>query len=327
MKPKDTTSTSKQRWQIVSAVLVFLLLAIVFHAYVFERNTVDLETITSRYPLLDPARNIIPQEHYFSTLQPLRETLNTLADDFGVDNVSLYMEFLNTGASILVGPDVYIWSASLPKLPIAMSVMKKIEEGEWKLSNELVLMPQDKNKDSGSEEDSLWEHPVGTRFTIETLLQELLIHSDNTAHNIIYRNLHADELDRVVIELGLYGLFNEDGKMSAKEYSRFFRSLYTANFLNRDSSQRILMWLDESPFNDFLGRAIPEGVPFPHKYGENRIQRVYADSGIVYVPGRPYLITVMISGNSEVPVEEDRARAETFMHAVSEAAYTFVASQ
>lgn len=327
MKPKDTTNTSKRRWQIVSAVLLCLLFMIVFHAYVFERNTADLETITSRYPLLDPARNIIPKEHYFSTLQPLRETLNTLADNFDGGKVSVYMEFLNTGASIIIGPDVYIWSASLPKLPIAMSVMKKIEDGEWKFSNELVLMPVDENKDSGSEENSLWEHPIGTRFTIETLLREMLINSDNTAHNIIYRNLHADEIDRVVIELGLYGLFNEEGKMSAKEYSRFFRSLYTANFLNRDSSQQILEWLDESPFDDFLGGSIPKEVPFPHKYGENRIQRVYADSGIVYVPERPYLITVMISGNPSVPVEEDRARAQTFMRTVSEAAYTFVASQ
>lgn len=302
--------------------------AVIFAGLFFYTQRSDaVRSFENPYPLIDASRNLIAQEHYISTLQPLREELNTLTDEFGRDSVSIYIEYLNTGANISIGPDVYIWSASLPKLPIAMAVLKKIEEGGWKLSNELVLLPVDENDESGSDESPLWEYPIGTRFTIETLLEELLINSDNTAHNILFRNLHADEIDRVVIELGLDKLFNEDGEMSAKEYSRFFRSLYTANFLSRENSQKILSWLDESTFDDFLGSAIPSEVPFPHKYGKNIFQRVYADSGIVYIPNRPVLVTVLISGDIRIPLEDDSARAEVFMHTVAAKVYKYLSEQ
>lgn len=282
------------------------------------------EEVQSRYPYIDFSRNFIDQKHYLTTLQPIRESLNIMADEYGRDSVSIYVEYLNTGANISIGPDVYVWSASLPKLPIAMAAMKKVEEGDWRLTNELVLMPVDKDKNSGSKDDKLWEHPVGTQFTIEKLLREMLANSDNTAQEIVYRNLHADEIDRVVFDLGLDKLFNKEGRMSAKEYSRFFRSLYTASFLNRENSQQILRWLDESTFEDFLGSSVPDDVPFPHKYGENVIERVYADSGIVYIPNRPYIISVMIQGDAEVDLKEDKARAEALMRTVSKTVYEYI---
>ncbi|KKS89719.1 MAG: Peptidoglycan-binding domain 1 protein [Parcubacteria group bacterium GW2011_GWF2_43_11] len=330
--PQDIKKNREKDWwgKKLFVILVIFLIAtnVVTLGFLVHKSRQDsVKQFENPYPLIDFTRNFIPQEHYLTTLQPLRETLNGLADKYGRDNVSIYVEYLNTGASIIIGPEAYIWSASLPKLPIAMAVMKKIEDGDWKLSNELVLMPVDKDDDSGSVESSLWEYPVGTRFTIETLLQELLVNSDNTAHKIFFRNLHADEVDRVVIDLGLYGLFNEEGKMSAKEYSRFFRSLYTANFLNRENSQKLLEWLDESTFDDYLAQSVPAETPFPHKYGENTIQRVYSDSGIVYIPNRPYLITVMLAGNFDASLADDMERARMFMRRVSEEAYAYMSLQ
>src|SRR3989339_2068934 len=208
--PQDIKKNREKDWwgKKLFVILVIFLIAtnVVTLGFLVHKSRQDsVKQFENPYPLIDFTRNFIPQEHYLTTLQPLRETLNGLADKYGRDNVSIYVEYLNTGASIIIGPEAYIWSASLPKLPIAMAVMKKIEDGDWKLSNELVLMPVDKDDDSGSVESSLWEYPVGTRFTIETLLQELLVNSDNTAHKIFFRNLHADEVGRVLIDLGLYG--------------------------------------------------------------------------------------------------------------------------
>jgi len=276
-----------------------------------------------QYPLIDPSRDYTPQRDYIINIQPLSNEINKLADAFGRDSISIYIEFLNTGANISINPSLYLWPASLPKVPIAMAVVKKIEKGDWRYSNELILMPQDKDDKSGDEEDSLWEHPVGTRFTIEVLLEELLKNSDNTAQRILYRNLHADEIDDVVVELGVEKLFDEEGKMSAKEYSRLFRSLYTASYLTRENSQKLLTYLDASPHEQFLAGSVPDDVPFPHKYGENVSQRAYADAGIVYFPNRPYLITVMVQGNPELDIEEDRNRAAQLMQQISKEAYEY----
>ncbi len=306
--------------KIITTLIVINLLSI---GYIFYHHSVE-NLSRSPYPLIDLARNFIPQEHYITTLQPLRESVRDLASDYGSDNLSIYIEFLNTGANISINPDTYISPASLIKLPVALAVMKKIEEGEWKLSNELVLMPEDRDRGWADESDPLWGYPIGTRFTIERLLKEMLTTSDNTAYYILTRNLSVGEINRVISDLGLEKLLAKDGKISAKEYSRFFRSLYTANFLNRENSQRVLEWLDASTFEDFLAYPIKNDISFPHKFGENTEERVYADSGIVYSPNRPYIITVMVQGNPALPLEEDRVKAKVLMRAVSEESYKYI---
>ncbi|MBP6946262.1 MAG: serine hydrolase [Candidatus Pacebacteria bacterium] len=310
--------------KLLIAIIVILALINAGMVARYVMHSHSIEDIVAEYPYIDPSRNFIPQEHYITTLQPLREAVRDLASDYGGDKVSIYIEFLNTGANVSINPDTYISPASLIKLPIVFAVMKKIEDGEWKLSNELVLMSEDRDRGWADENDPLWGYPIGSRFTIERLLEEMLATSDNTAYFILSRNLTVGEVNHVISNLGLEKLLTEDGRVSAKEYSRFLRSLYSANFLNRENSQRILEWLDASTFEDFLAHSISNDIPFPHKFGENTEVRIYADSGIVYVPNRPFIISVMIQGSPKLSLEEDRAQAIAFMRAVSQEAYEYI---
>lgn len=291
--------------------------------YALPQEPETLQSFVNDYPYLDPARNFIDQEHYLTTLQPLREEARRLASEYGQESVSLYIEYLNTGANISVNPDLYLWSASLPKLSIAMAVLKKVEEGSLSLDTQLEFTQEDFNNLSGATSNPIWDQPVGTRFSVEELLQQLLVQSDNTAQSILTRTLQASDMEKIITDLGLEKLFDASGKLSAKEYSRFLRSLYTASYLNRENSQKVLMWLDESPFDDYLAQSIPSDYKFPHKYGENFVQRVYADSGIVYVPNRPYLITVILKGDPSLSFPEDKAKATQLMKQISEASYRY----
>ncbi|OGY91492.1 MAG: hypothetical protein A3B31_01235 [Candidatus Komeilibacteria bacterium RIFCSPLOWO2_01_FULL_53_11] len=308
-------------------VIVLLLMANIvtvgFLVYSYLGREDSVQQFVNEYPLLDPARNFVAQKHFIVNVQPLREDLQALVKEFGESSVSLYVEFLNTGANIAINPDIYIWPASLAKVPLAMAVMKKIEAGDWNLGNELVLLPGDRNEESGSEDSPLSEYPFGTRFTIEALLEELLINSDNTAYYMLIRNIHADELNQIVDDLGFDALFSDDGKVSAKEYSRMFRALYNASYLTREHSEMILEWLDESTFDDYLSHDLSKETRFPHKYGEKIDLRVYLDSGIVYLPNRPYLITVMVNGQPGELLDADRERAIQFMRGVSKKVYDY----
>lgn len=318
-------SSRRVAWGI-AFVSVWLALGSVFFAWHERARDLHFE---NPYPLIDISRNFIPQEHFLTTIQPLREAISALVVALESEGftVSVYLEYLNTGANISVNPQTRIFPASLTKLPLALAVMKKIERGEWRYTNELVLFEEDKNHDSGDPTNLIAAYPVGTRFTIESLLHALLVHSDNTAYLILRRNLHDDEINRVFVDLGLEDLFTEDGRMSAKEYSRIFRALYVSSFLKREYSQQILAWLDESTFARFLARDLPADIPFPHKYGENLEFNVYSDSGIVYLPNRPYLLTVMVSGVPGRSQEESETRAEQFMGDVSARAFTYFSSE
>jgi beta-lactamase class A len=265
------------------------------------------------YPYIDVARSYIPQEHFIVNIQPLREELQKLVREEGPATISIYYEFLNTGANIQINNEQRFYPASLVKLPTAMVAMKKVERGEWHLNDMLVLYEEDKDNRYGK----LYEQPTGTKFTIKKLLESLLIESDNTAHRMLMRNLSDQELAGLKDDIGLSELFDEKHEISAKEYSRIFRSLYISSYLNRDSSQQILDWLTQTKFDHTLPSGLPKGTAFAHKIGEDDVEQNYLDSGIVYLPNRPYLLSVMIKGH-------DQGKAESIMKRVSKAAHDYV---
>lgn len=318
--------SKKAHYVIIVLLFVSNLVALGLHIRMTKFEIIG--EVENPFPLIDISRSFIAQEHFLTTLQPLRESLLEIVEDAEKDKrISVYVEFLNTGANISINPTTDIWPASLAKIPLALAVMKKVERGEWKLSNELVLLYGDADSNSGDAYSPLSEHPIGTRFTIQALLQELLTNSDNTAYFILKRNLHEDELNQVFQDLGLEDLFNEEGRVSAKEYSRLLRSLYVSSFLTRGHSQMLLELLDASTYNDLLASSIPQEVPFPHKYGENIDLNVFSDSGIVYLKDRPYLITVMIEANQSLSWSEAKREAVEIIGKISASAYEYFSEQ
>ncbi|MDD5547406.1 MAG: class A beta-lactamase-related serine hydrolase [Candidatus Pacebacteria bacterium] len=297
------------RWKILT--LTFLVISGVAVGWIIFGTSKN--SASNPYPLIDISRNFIPQNDFIVNIQPLREQLQKIVEDNGKDNISIYFEFLNTGANIQINNELRFYPASLIKIPSVLVTMKKIENGDWNLNNELILFETDKDSRYGE----LYKYPVGSIFTIEKLLKILLIDSDNTAHKILKRNLTDEEFEKLQKGIGLDELFDENYKISAKEYSRLFRSLYTSSFLKREYSQQILSWLTETPFNNFLASGLPKDIIFSHKIGEDNKGNNYLDSGIVYLFNRPYLLTTMIK-------ECNKEKAEEIMKNVSRAAYDYI---
>lgn len=273
------------------------------------------------YPLLDFARAFIPKEHFLSTIQPLREELNTLVEKYSNEgeHIGIYFEYLNTGSNIGINEKERFWPASLSKMPTALAVMKKIEKKEWDLHNELVLLSEDKDERYGD----LYKETVGTRFTIEELLYQTLVYSDNTAHRILVRNLATEDFTNIFEALGIPDLFDEKYDIAPKEYSRIFKALYSSSYLEPEYSEMILTWLSETPFNQYLASGVPENIRVSHKIGEEYEQNTFLDAGIVYVKDRPYLFVIMI----KVSDEESSKRAQEISKALSSAAYAFISQK
>src|SRR3972149_10232100 len=264
-----------------------------------------------KYNLLNPARKLIKQEDLIINFQPLRDYLN---DKYEADqNVSIYFEYLPTGASISINKDAEFYPASLLKVPVAMAVAKKIERGEWKWPNELGLMSPDKDEHFGD----LYKEKTGATFAIEELVRRSLSDSDNTAHFILIRNLEIEEISDIYNHMGLKQFLSTEGKMSAKQYSVLLRSLYSASYVSENNSQKLLSYLSRSQFNDFLQSGIPADVSFAHKIGIADDTITYLDSGIAYVKSRPYLLTVMVQS-------KEKTMADGVMKNISEKVYNYV---
>ena len=307
---KDKIGSKKQSI-LITRCAVFFITSSVFAYLYFYGDTKNV--ILKKYSLLNPARNLYNRGDLIVNVQPLREELTKI----GVENpgLSVYFEYLPTGANISVNKEVGYFPASLLKLPAAFAVYKKVEEGEWKMSDKFEITEDDKEAGFGQ----LYKKPVGTKMTVKDLLFEMLAKSDNTAYMVFVNHLKVWDLNEAYGHVGMDSLVSSEGLLTTKKYSVFLRSLYNSSYLKDDSSQDILGILTDNPFREYLAQSLPMDIVFAHKIGENQSKRVHQDAGIVYVPNRPYLITVMIK-------DTDENTAKKLMWIVSKKVYDYISS-
>jgi beta-lactamase class A len=307
LNPMNDTC-KKTKPLVILSVLFFVALTSAFAGWTVARGKGAGQS--RQNGLLSPINNFVDKNDLIINIQPLRDRMQEIGKD---PNVSIYFEFLNTGANIAVNKDTEFWPASLMKIPIAMAVMKKIERGDWKLSNELMLLEQDKDSNFGE----LYKAPANTRITIQRLLDEMLINSDNTARTIFMRNLDKKDIEEVLAHLGIEDIFNTEQQVSTKKYSIFWRSLYTSSYLSPEHSGQLIEIMAKSASHEYLASGLPAETMFSHKIGVLYDRSIYADSGIVYAVKRPYILTVMING-------KDKKTAETMMSDISRSVYDYI---
>ena len=322
-KNKQHTKNNENKYKIISIILFVLFLVTNIYFIFIKKDNI----IFNNYSFINPTINLIKRENLIVNFQELRTSLQSKYENRDDYLVSIYFEYLPTGANISVNKDEKIWPASLIKIPVAMAAMKKVQDEKWKLNNELVILDEDKDDEYGV----LYKEPVGTTLSIKRVIEESLINSDNTAHFILLRNLDNYELEDVYNHLGLDEIINtlkrspdqksEDNRMTAKNYTIFFRSLYNATFLSKEYSQIFLNILEHAP-KDYLSKGLPNDIVFVHKTGIRVDEDVKADSGIVYAGERPYLLTVMIQKKKNKNV--NGIEAEDIFKDISEEVYNYV---
>ena len=319
MQKDDDKNKTKQNKKLIFILLLLIAISIVangwlLYFYIKNLDVNDVDSAVSennKYNLLNPARKLVEQEDLIINFQPLRDYLN---DKYEADpNVSVYFEYLPTGASIAINKDAEFYPASLLKVPVAMAVAKKVERGDWKWTNELVLMSTDKDDKFGT----LYKETSNSTFTIEELVRRSLTDSDNTAHFILVRNLELEEIKDVYDHMGLKGFLETEGSLSAKRYSVMIRALHSASYISEENSQKLLLYLTGSPFKDYIQSGLPQDIPFAHKIGVDADKKVNLDSGIIYAKGRPYILTVMIK-------DKDEQASKKIMADISGKVYNYV---
>lgn len=310
----DRLSRKLKYYKLAISILCLVFLVIILILFSGKNNKKE-SFLSNQFHLLDPARIFIEQENYVLNIQELRIYLHDLEAQYP-DSISIYYEQINSGSNISVNKNVHLFPASLSKLAQAIIVAKKAENGVLPFDKKISILAEDLSKDSGT----LYQRVgAGDSASVEELLKELLVYSDNTAQNVFRRHLDIDDYLNFQEQTGLQDLYNEKGFISAKEYTRLLRVLYTSSYLEPENSEKILEYMAQATFKDYLSQGIPSQIKFAHKYGENIEYNIFADSGIVYVPGKPYMLTVILKGKDSSP--ETRLWAMNLMKEISIRAY------
>jgi beta-lactamase class A len=299
---------------ILGVIIISLVVNLIFLGSTVIRN---IFSESHRYALLSPRIFADKQNDILINFVDLRKKIQDYVaqtpNQFGI-----YFEYLPSGISIGVNEkDSYVF-ASLLKVPIVMAVYKEAEDGKLDLNKTVVIEKADLDNNFGS----LWKKGAGTKLTIKDAIIYTLAQSDNTAKNILLRQLHPGSIDDVFKELDIPE--DESGNqyvVSPKNYSSTLRSLYLASYITKEDSNEILNILTTSSFDDKLTAGIPNDIKVAHKIGVYEPKTpndlpVYTDCGIVYVPQRPYILCLMTRS-----IETD---SREYMKDISKMVYDYV---
>ncbi len=218
--------------------------------------------------------------------------------------------FVNYGSKSNVGffainrDDKYA-PASLLKVVIMVAFFKEAETESSILNSELTYTPNISNLDD-QPFDTATKLVIDKKYTVEDLINRMIIDSDNGAMNLLLSDMTDAYLNKVYLDLGLKGPeINSVYTISVSDYSLFFRILYNATYLSHEYSEKALSILSKATFKDGIVAGLPQGTIVSQKFGEHiNTQGTVIDSielhncGIVYLPNNPYLICVMTKGKN-----------------------------
>ena len=183
--------------------------------------------------------------------------------------------------------------ASLLKVPIAATILKMAEEKELNLDTNTTI----KKEDLSNEYGNLFFHGQDNTYSLRKLLEIMIHDSDNTALNALLRHTREERIIEARLALGLpisIATHSEDTiKISPKQLSNIFRTLYYSAYLTRENSHYLLTLLTKTNFEDWLKKGIPPETIIAHKFGIYSPDKSMHDCGIVYHPKRDYLLCVM----------------------------------
>lgn len=301
-------------------LIFFVAILMVFLLFKSQPTT----TTTTGYPLINKTVTANLGKHFIINFKSLRLELEKIQKSYP-QKTYIYFSYLNNGSWIGLNERDEFVAASTLKVPIAMALMKAVEEKKLKLSDSYSLEELDLNQDFGD----LYKVGADRELTLEELMKIMLEQSDNTAFNAILNIFDRigvnDPLGEVYGFLGWefapdipeFGIVPNYSKITLKTLANLFIALYDAKYVSIEGSNQILGYLANTPFDDRIAVGIPEGITVSHKIGTAVPDETFSDCGIIYAPNRHYILCLGSNGG-------DEKRAAKFMAEVSEAVYEYV---
>lgn len=163
--------------------------------------------------------------------QRLELSLSAL-DDNHPAALGVFVKDLTTGAELSFRGDESWYLASGVKVPVALEVLAQAQTGELNLDEAMTLEESDKLDGS----DKTNQKRPGSRLSLRWLLEQMLIHSDNAASDLLIRRVGLERVNervRALVPGGFGPITTLSGvrRLAYSEFSEKADRLTNADFL------------------------------------------------------------------------------------------------
>ncbi len=225
-------------------------------------------------------------------------------------HIAYYFRDMNNGIWIGIDEREKFSPASLMKVPVMLAILKESEFNPQLLQGTITY-----DSNLYSVDEFARKHIQGQAYTIENLIREMIGYSDNISTLMLVKAIGFEKITKVQEDLNIYidkTATSQDNIISIKNYTSIFRILYNASYLNQQLSEKALEILSDAQYEPGIRAAIPKDVVVAQKYGERdgfdasgkkRTEQLH-NIGIVYYPGKPFLLGIMIKGKDRTAMQK-----------------------
>ena len=207
-----------------------------------------------------------------------------------IGSYSFFFEDLKSGYTYGYNENVKMISAGCMKLPIAIALIKEVEEGKIDFLDKVKIESSDKVYGTGI------IHEFGERdYTVFELMVAMLIQSDNTAANKIIDLVGMDKINETIKEFGMKNTelnrktadernFKSDVEnyTTAYDLTLAWKKLSEGSFLSKENSQMLIY--------------IPDNLKFDISSKTGDKKGVENDTALIHTQKGNFACTVMSSG-------------------------------
>ncbi len=278
---------------------------ITFSSYAIRDNATEYKFIK---PLLAVGNtSTAPTQQYQSLYNQVQDYIKNNSA-IGDDTSVYFIDYDKGGRFAINEKDLYS-PASLMKVVVMIAYFKKAESDPNILNQKLIFQPEMQAAVDSVQFGTPTTLKVGQSYSASDLIDSMIKDSDNGAMNVLIDNIGYPYLGIVYSALGLTGPTPNatNYKISASDYSLFFRILYNATYLTPEMSEKALSILSTATFDQGITSPLPKGTIVAHKFGEHVYGSASSDAteavelhdcGLVYANSNPYFLCIMTHGSS-----------------------------
>jgi beta-lactamase class A len=271
----------------------------------------------------------IASQEVFTDLYPLKNAITSIIQSSkgsgGVTDVSVYYRDRDAHWFSINGETTYA-PASLLKVFVMMAYYKEAEvKDEPSVLQHSLVFKASTNPAEEVPGEVIPHLTNGQTYTVNQLIQQMIVYSDNDALHTLVDNMGADTFEKqklIFSDLKVSSPLAQSQEitdyMQVNDYATVFRVLSGSTYLSTNYSEAALKLLSEAHYNEALAAGIPSGTVIAHKFGispgVDTTGPQLHDCGIIYYPHHSYILCVMTRGSNYEALKEviRKISAETY---------------
>lgn len=218
-----------------------------------------------------------------------------------IGKYSFFFEDLKSGYVYGYNENVSMTAAGCMKLPIAVSLIKAVEDKKVDFMDRIKIQTSDKVYGTGI------IHEFNEReYTVFELMVIMLIQSDNTAANKIIDIVGMEQINEDIIAMGLKNtrlnrktndertaITDVENITTAYDLSKIWKHLSNGTFLSKDNGQMLIDILRRQQIKNKLALYIPDDlkIEISSKTGDKK--GVENDTAYLELPKGKFVFTVL----------------------------------